>query len=184
MKTAVREALSNSLVHREYSLRASTLISLYADRIEFTSIGGLVNGVTLKDVMMGISVCRNVKLANVFYRLELIEAYGTGILKIMEAYSGTGKEPQIETSDNAFKIILPNLNAHADPNEPGARQNGGSPEEAVIALAKKQNSFTRKDVEEELGISQSACGRMLKQMAQRGQIIQEGKGRNTHYLLL
>ena len=183
-ETAVREALLNSLVHREYSFRASTLISLYADRIEFTSIGGLVNGVTLKDVMMGISVCRNVKLANVFYRLELIEAYGTGILKIMEAYSGTGKEPQIETSDNAFKITPPNLNAHTDPNEPGARQNGGSPEEAVIALAKKQNSFTRKDVEEELGISQSTCGRMLKQMAQRGQIIQEGKGRNTHYLLL
>ena len=183
-ETAVREALLNSLVHREYSFRASTLISLYADRIEFTSIGGLVSGVTLQDVMMGISVCRNVKLANVFYRLELIEAYGTGILKIMEAYSGTGKEPQIETSDNAFKIILPNLNAHADPNDPDARQNGGSPEEAVIALAKKQNSFTRKDVEEELGISQSACGRMLKQMAQRGQIIQEGKGRNTHYLLL
>ncbi len=183
-ETAVREALLNSLVHREYSFRASTLISLYADRIEFTSIGGLVSGVTLQDVMMGISVCRNVKLANVFYRLELIEAYGTGILKIMEAYSGTGKEPQIETSDNAFKIILPNLNAHADPDEPDARQNGGSPEEAVIALAKKQNSFTRKDVEEELGISQSTCGRMLKQMAQRGQIIQEGKGRNTHYLLL
>ena len=183
-ETAVREALLNSLVHREYSFRASTLISLYADRIEFTSIGGLVNGVTLKDVMMGISVCRNVKLANVFYRLELIEAYGTGILKIMEAYSGTGKEPQIETSDNAFKIILPNLNAHADQDDPDARQNGGSPEEAVIALAKKQNSFTRKDVEEALGISQSACGRMLKQMAQRGQIIQEGKGRNTHYLLL
>ena len=183
-ETAVREALLNSLVHREYSFRASTLISLYADRIEFTSIGGLVNGVTLKDVMMGISVCRNVKLANVFYRLELIEAYGTGILKIMEAYSGTGKEPQIETSDNAFKIILPNLNAHADQDDPDARQNGGSPEEAVIALAKKQNSFTRKDVEEELGISQSACGRILKQMAQRGQIIQEGKGRNTHYLLL
>ena len=183
-ETAVREALLNSLVHREYSFRASTLISLYADRIEFTSIGGLVSGVTLKDVMMGISVCRNVKLANVFYRLELIEAYGTGILKIMEAYSGTGKEPQIETSDNAFKITLPNLNTHADPNESGARQNGGSPEEAVIALAKKQNSFTRKDVEEELGISQSACGRILKQMAQRGQIIQEGKGRNTHYLLL
>ena len=183
-ETAVREALLNSLVHREYSFRASTLISLYADRIEFTSIGGLVSGVTLKDVMMGISVCRNVKLANVFYRLELIEAYGTGILKIMEAYSGTGKEPQIETSDNAFKIILPNLNAHADQDDPDARQNGGSPEEAVIALAKKQNSFTRKDVEEELGISQSACGRILKQMAQRGQIIQEGKGRNTHYLLL
>lgn len=85
-ETAVREALLNLLVHREYSFRASTFISLYADRLEFTSIGGLVSGVSLKDVTMGISVCRNFKLANVFYRLELIEAYGTGIIKIMEAY--------------------------------------------------------------------------------------------------
>lgn len=59
---------------------------------------------------MGIPVCRNVKLVNVFYRLEFIEAYGTGILKIMEVYAGTRKEPKIETSDNVFKIILPNLN--------------------------------------------------------------------------
>ena len=109
-ETAVREALLNSLVHREYSFKASTLISIYNDRIEFISIGGLVTGVTLDDVLMGISVCRNVKLANVFYRLELIEAYGTGMRKIMNAYEGTEKKPQIKLSDNAFKIILPNLN--------------------------------------------------------------------------
>lgn len=78
-ETAVREALLNLLVHREYSFRASSFISLYTDRLEFTSIGGLVSGVTLKDVTMGISVCRNMKLANVFYRLELIEAHGTGL---------------------------------------------------------------------------------------------------------
>ena len=76
----------NLLVHREYSFRTSTFISLYADRMELTSIGGLISGVTLKDIMMGISVCRNVKLANVFYRLELIEAHGTGILKIMTMF--------------------------------------------------------------------------------------------------
>ena len=92
----------NLLVHREYSFRASTFISLYEDRIEFTSIGGLVSGVTLNDIMMGISVCRNIKLANVFYRLELIEAYGTGMLKIQEAYSGTGKSPKIETFRQCF----------------------------------------------------------------------------------
>lgn len=180
-ETAVREALMNLLVHREYSFRASTFISLYTDRIEFTSIGGLVSGVTLKDVMMGISVCRNVKLANVFYRLELIEAYGTGILKIMEAYAGTGKEPEIETSDNAFKIILPNLNA---PEPDAAPPKNSVEEDAVIALAKEQGIFTRKDVEKALGISQTTCGRLLRQMIGTGQIVQEGKGRNTHYRLV
>ena len=183
-ETAVREALLNLLVHREYSFRASTFISLYTDRIEFTSIGGLVSGVTLKDVMMGISVCRNVKLANVFYRLELIEAYGTGILKIMEAYAGTGKEPKIETSDNAFKIILPNLNVYAEQEEPDDTPLKNSvEEEAVIALAKEQGAFTRKDMEKALGISQTTSGRLLKQMIGKGQIVQEGRGKNTHYRL-
>lgn len=183
-ETAVREALLNLLVHREYSYRASSFVSFYADRLEFTSIGGLLSGVTLKDVMMGISVCRNVKLANIFYRLELIEAYGTGMRKIMEAYSETGKKPEIETSDNAFKIILPNLNVHAEPGKTVInRPANDNQEEAVISLAKKQGTFTRKDVQKALGISQTTCGRLLKKMVGNGQIIQEGKSRNTHYRL-
>ena len=183
-ETAVREALLNLLVHREYSFRASTFISLYADRLEFTSIGGLVSGVSLNDITMGISVCRNTKLANVFYRLELIEAYGTGIIKIMEAYEGTGMAPQIETSDNAFKIILPNLNAMPEP----ARQmqinpEKSTPEEKVIALTKQRGVITRKEIEILLGIGQSSCGRLLKKMIENGLLIQEGKGKSTHYCL-
>ncbi len=183
-ETAVREALLNLLVHREYSFRASAFISLYADRLEFTSIGGLVSGVSLKDLTMGISVCRNTKLANIFYRLELIEAYGTGITKIMEAYEGTGMTPQIETSDNAFKMILPNLNATPEP----ARQmqvtpEKASPEEKVIALTKQRGFITRKEIEILLSIGQSSCGRLLKKMMENGQLIQEGKGKNTHYCL-
>ena len=90
---------------------------MYEDRLEFTSIGGLVTGVTLEDVMMGISVCRNKKLANVFYRLELIEAYGTGIQKIMNAYQDQFIKPEIKVSNNVFKIILPNTNAQAELRE-------------------------------------------------------------------
>ena len=92
---AVREALLNLLVHRDYSFSASALISIYADRIEFVSIGGLMPGIDLEDIMVGISVCRNQDLANVFYRLHLIEAYGTGIGKIMKAYEGMGERPRL-----------------------------------------------------------------------------------------
>ncbi len=183
-ETAVREALLNLLIHREYSFRASSFISLYTDRLEFTSIGGLVNGVTLKDVTMGISVCRNVKLANIFYRLELIEAYGTGLIKIMDAYEGTGMTPQIETSDNAFKIILPNLNAiseSAKPTQTGSEKD--IPEKKVIAWTKERGSITRKEVGMLLDMGQSSCGRLLKKMVENGLLIQEGKGKNTRYSL-
>ena len=183
-ETAVREALLNLLVHREYSFRASTFISLYADRLEFTSIGGLVSGVSLNDITMGISVCRNTKLANVFYRLELIEAYGTGIIKIMEAYEGTGMTPQIEASDNAFKIILPNLNAMPESaRKVQGKPSVGTPEERVIALAKQRGFVTRKEIEILLGMGQSSCGRLLKKMIDNGLLIQEGKGKNVHYCL-
>ena len=52
------------------------------------SVGDLLPGFELKDLMMGVSACRDPHLANVFYRLQLIEAYGTGMRKIMRAYAG------------------------------------------------------------------------------------------------
>lgn len=180
-EVAVREALLNMLVHREYAFRSSTFISIYDDRIEFTSIGGLVTGVTKSDVLMGISVCRNIKLANVFYRLELIEAYGTGIRKILDAYEGSDKKPLIETSDNAFKITLPNLNANTEQKQPNGELD--NQEEKVVRLAKKQGIVTRNEVEKLLDVGQSTSGRLLKNMMKNGRIVREGQGKNTRYRL-
>ena len=91
---------------------------------------------------------------------------------------------QIETSDNAFKIILPNLNVHTEQDEPSTGKLFRSvQEDFVIDPAKKQGTFTRKDLEKTLEISQTTCGRLLKRMMESGQIVQEGKGRNTHYRL-
>ena len=142
-EVAIREALLNSLVHRDYSFSASTLISVYDDRIEFTSIGGLPAGVSLDDIMLGLSVCRNPKLANVFYRLELIEAYGTGMKKIMGAYENSNKKPVIETTDNAFKIILPNLNK--DVGSLPVADAGSEAERQVLEFIKKNGSISRKE---------------------------------------
>ena len=142
-EVAIREALLNSLVHRDYSFSASTLISVYDDRIEFTSIGGLSAGVSLDDIMLGLSVCRNPKLANVFYRLELIEAYGTGMKKIMGAYENSNKKPVIETTDNAFKIILPNLNK--DVGSLPVADAGSEAERQVLEFIKKNGSISRKE---------------------------------------
>ena len=181
-EAAVREALLNCLVHRDYGYRASILISIYEDRIEFTSIGGLVTGVTLEDVMMGISVCRNVKLANVFYRLELIEAYGTGIQKIMNSYKDQIIKPEIKVSDNVFKIILPNINAQPELKEEMPYGiSSESEEQQVLHMIKKEKKIQRKQVQNKLGISQTTSGRILKQMVEKGWIIQRGRGKNTYY---
>ena len=186
-EVAVREALLNSLVHRDYSFRASTLISIYEDRIEFVSIGGLLPGLELDDLMMGVSVCRNPHLVNVFYRLQLIEAYGTGMKKIMGAYENTPVQPKITTTNNAFKIILPNVNAVPKATEAPEKTEAAiatatdSNGEKILRFLTEHQVITRKEAQVLLGVSQSTAGRVLKVMVDNGQIKQFGGSRTTRY---
>ena len=74
--------------------------------MEFVSLGGLVQGLSLDAIFMGASQSRNPNLAAVFYRLGLIESYGTGISKIMRLYQAEAKQPKIETAEGAFRVTL------------------------------------------------------------------------------
>ena len=188
-EVAVREALLNSLVHRDYSFRASTLISIYEDRIEFVSIGGLLPGLELDDLMLGVSVCRNPHLANVFYRLQLIEAYGTGMKKIMGAYADAPVQPKIMTTNNAFKIILPNVNAvQKAAKAPEEIEKTAVPisdpnKEKILRFLTEHQVITRKEAQALLEVSQSTAGRVLKSMVDNGQLKQLGGSRTTRYEL-
>ena len=177
---ALREALLNSLVHRDYSFRASTLVSVYADRIEFVSVGGLPSGIELDDIMLGLSVCRNPKLAAIFYRLQLIEAYGTGMPKIMNAYTETELKPKIEVSSNAFKITLPNRNAGTNHTQTpvGTLK---SEEKRSLDFIGSNGHIVRSDVDQLLDVSQATANRILKRMVAEGLIYQDGNGRKTKY---
>ena len=176
---ALREALLNALVHRDYSFSSSILISIFDDRIEFVSIGGLPKGVSLDDILLGISVPRNENLANVFYRLHLIEVYGTGIPKIMRSYDGYMSKPELQTTDNVFKITLPNRNTNSrkGSNAISFTEN----EEKVIALFKKKTEIVRRDVESALSVSQAMAVRILRGLADKGAVRAIGGGKNTRY---
>ena len=188
---AVREALLNAVIHRDYSFSAPTLISIFDDRIEFVSVGGLVKGMSLDDIMLGVSALRNQNLANIFYRLRLIEAYGTGILKINESYFDSSIKPSIEATSNAFKIILPNLNY--------AKENGSKTEEArrpltsvskkeerveiVVSLCRKNGFVVRKDIEQTLHVSQATAILLLREMVADGLLTKKGSAKTLRYYL-
>jgi len=174
---ALREALLNVLVHRDYAYSASTLISIFDDRIEFISVGGLVKGITLSDIMLGVSVTRNERLANIFYRLTLIEAYGTGVPKILNSYKGFAMQPEFDVTDNAFKIMLPNQNEQTEDTSPS------TDEKRIIELAGRLGKLKRKDVETELNVSQTMSGRLLRGMVDKGKLETVGRGKNTLYVL-
>lgn len=178
---ALREALLNSIVHRDYAFSGSTLISIFDDRIELVTIGGLVTGISYKDMMLGVSVARNENLANIFYRLKLIEAYGVGIPKIMESYSDTSVNPIFTVTDNAFKLTLPNCNIG---REIESEQTDGlsDKEKQVLTLLKHAESITRKDIQKALGISQSSAITILKKLTAQELLHKNGSGKNTRYV--
>lgn len=194
---AVRESLLNLLVHRDYSFSASAFIRIYEDRIELVSIGGLMPGIELEDIMEGISVCRNQDLANVFYRLHLIEAYGTGMEKIMKAYEGMKEKPEIQTTKNTFKIILPNVNAKymlenssvwttkTDTNSIMETEASLSEaEEKILEYVREHGVITKNDVISLLEVSASTASRTLRKMVKNNLLKQNGKARRTNYTII
>ena len=177
---ALREALLNALVHRDYSFSSSTLISIFDDRMEFVSVGGLPKGLFLNDILLGLSVPRNENLANLFYRLHLIEAYGTGIPKIMRSYTHYAKKPKLQTTSNAFKITLPNrcTDRHtAKLYLPSFKEY----EKKIILLLTNKEEISRKDVETALDVSQAMAVRILRSLIDKQVIQVIGGGKKTKY---
>lgn len=188
---SIRETLLNLIVHRDYAVLSPALISVFDDRIEFVSIGGLLPQVSFDDIMLGISISRNPKLANVFYRLHLIEAYGTGILKINESYSDKSVKPKIEVSSHAFKVTLPNANFEKQQElfkikleerlmavrQPFTR------EQQIDSLFARKQFVSRKDLEDTLSTSQANAVLILRKMLEEGKIKKVGSGKNVRYIV-
>lgn len=171
---AVREALLNAIVHRDYSFSGSTFINLYSDRLEMISLGGLVSGLSLEAAMLGASQPRNEKLAALFYRMKLIEAYGTGISKIISCYKGLPVQPEFENVEGAFRVVLPNIYAIVLSSE-------NEKYLPILKLFEKQEEITRSDVERTLGVGTTHAINTLKEMLDKDLICKVGNGRLTRY---
>ena len=181
---ALRDALLNAVIHRDYSYSASTLIGCYADRIEIVSVGGLVHGFSMADILMGVSACRNPKLANIFYRLDMVEAYGTGLRKILNAYSGCSAEKLFQTTEKVFKVTLPRITGAEQFREPAtafrydyARTN----EEKVLSLFSDRDLISRLDAEQITGLSSASTVRLLRRLVELRLLGITGNGKNTRY---
>jgi len=177
-KDAVREALLNALIHRDYGFSGSIIINVNDNCMEFISIGGLLPGISPEDIRNGISQLRNKKLADVFHRLNFIEAYGTGIRRIFTLYRECPELPEITVTPNSFKILLPNMNT--------AKENGISPQtsnppvtlqmKTVLAYIMEHGEISDSDIQEILSIKKTRCFTLTKQMLGMGLIRATGRG--------
>ena len=174
---AFREALANAIIHRVWDINSHVRVSMFDDRVEIVSVGGLPNSVTVENYLSGdLSILRNPILANIFHRLNLIEKFGTGIRRIKEAYANSQIKPAFEVTENIIKVTLPLLRENMDLTQD---------ELAVYSVLSKNINKPISEIMASPAIEfgKSKVTEILKRLASKKLVDIEGTGRGTKYRL-
>ena len=174
-EASFREAIANALIHRVWDIDSHIRVSMFDDRIEVISPGGLPVGITAEEYLSGkLSVLRNRNLANVFYRLGFVEIFGTGITRIKQLYAESLVKPDFEVSENTIKIVLPIFETNINLTED---------EKAIYKVLSKTMLKPISELAPHVPFGKSKTTQLLKSMEEKGVVTIEGKGRGTKYII-
>ena len=111
----IREIIANAVAHRSYLEPSNIQIALYEDRLEVTSPGMLLNGVTLEKIRAGYSKVRNRAIASAFSYIKIIEQWGSGIPRMFDEFKEYGlREPELIDLDGDFRVnFYRNMESHS-----------------------------------------------------------------------
>lgn len=172
-EVAIREALLNLIIHRNYHLPSPSKILIYDDRIEFFSPGNFWGPIKPDQLLRGMTYLRNPAICKIFRELGLVEKMGTGFIQIFKSYEKTNlPSPQIIEGDNFVKCILP---------RPYKRAVSESGIPNVMSLFFSKNEITIHDVMSKFSVSRATAQRWLQALIDQNQIMRLGKTRNIRY---
>lgn len=170
---ALREALTNTLAHRDYSSPLQVAVNIHPDHITFLTPGGIPPELTLEDALAeGASFCRNEKLAELFMRLHWMEKNGQGFGDIFRAYAEYPSKPKLIHIARSFQIELPRVIG-------GAK---GREAEVLRFLKQSSDGRSRAEIEAYLGVSRPTVMKLLDTLKAQGLVVVVGKGRTTRYM--
>ena len=162
---AFRETIANALAHRTWDVPANTTVSMFSDRIEVVSPGSLPHGLTEEDYLSGhVSMLRNPTLAGVLFRLDIVEKFGTGIMRIRDAYEGAPIGPSFSARAGSVAVTLPVIQS--------VELRGA--EEAVWSAITKGRRLTRSEISEAVAFSKDKTIRILNSLVAQGLVERMG----------
>lgn len=172
---SILEALKNMILHRDYSYNGDSIIRIYKDRIEFTSLGGLIANLTVEGIELGISVPRNPNLMKVFQEIGITKGNGEGIQEILSAYKEYKVKPVFKSIGGVFQVILP---------KPEYTVNGKVISEKyrrVLEFIESRGIVNNKEIQEHLELKSTSVVNYLKEMLELELIEKIREGRNISY---
>ncbi|MDR1731625.1 MAG: DeoR family transcriptional regulator [Synergistaceae bacterium] len=193
-QTAIREALVNAIIHRDYSFMGSEIhIDIYDDRLEITSPGGMVDGKRIQnmDIMKVPSKRRNPVIADLFQRLKLVERRGSGLEKIRKEYESTGRQPVFFSDDSWFITTLYNLNYGMEEDANVTKDvtinvtkdvtKGKSRHDQLMELIATDGALTSAQLSQTMNVTKRTVLRDLEELKNAGIITRVGGKRFGHW---
>uniref|UniRef100_UPI0025854226 ATP-binding protein n=2 Tax=Peptoniphilus TaxID=162289 RepID=UPI0025854226 len=173
-ENAFREAIANALVHRDWMANSYIQVSMEKEFITIVSPGGLPTGISEEEYLNGqISVMRNPIIGNIFFRLNIIESFGTGIKRIKEAYKDSAKNPYFKIFDNSIEVRLPVISG----------VEALKSDEQMVYKALENKSLASSVIANDTGFGKNKVLNVLNDLMVKGYVIKSGKGRGTKYSL-
>ena len=191
---ALREALINAMVHRDYFSDGHVQVDIYHDRVEISNPGGLARGMRLEELGRK-SVPRNHLLFGLMQRMELVERAGTGISRMNLAMDGyLLPKPKIEADRDWFTItfLRPDLQResyqkrHAGAVETTQKSARKMPEkyQKILDAVSEEPVISRSALASRLGESVSSIRSRLRKLVIDGAIKHIGPDKGGHWEVL
>ena len=192
---SIRELIVNAVMNCSYIQISHIQVAIYDDRLEITSPGGLLPGVTIDLMKEGFSKIRNRSLANAFAYMNLVEAWGSGIPKLMQAMQEYGlRDPEFIDMEVAFRINLYRgqneaievKNPKHDLDDLNKEYKDLKPdlEIRLSELIRKNPELTHKALGVALSVSATTVKRTLSKMQHEGKVVREGSNRKGKWILV
>ena len=173
--SAVREAITNAICHRDYFSTANVHVSIYDDRVEVWNPGGLPPELTV-DSLKGPhkSIPRNPLIANALYFIKYIERWGTGTQRIISDTVEYGlPEPEFSETGGGFEVVFRKAEAIVE----GLNERQKKAWEYL-----RENRIINRQIYAELcNCSITTAFYDLQIMVRKGLLKRIGKGRATTY---
>ena len=188
---AIREAIVNATMHRNFLDRACVQVAVYDDRVEITSPGMLYGGLTIEQIKEGGSKIRNRCIAEVFSRMKIIESWGTGIKRMFSSCKEYGiREPELLEIGDSFRVNLyrpsynqvhqssPKSSLKSSPKDVSVTQ------QKILDMIAENPKVTQTAMAEALDITSRAIKKNIKELTERGVVEHVGSSRSGYWQII